>query len=241
MPEDVGAPDGMTVDAAGDLWVAIYGGGAGPPLRTRRLAARGATPSRPGSARAVRSAGPACTGSTSRPRRRAGRTSSVAPSPPPGSSTGSTRTRPADRQRRSVPTPPGGRTRPDRVDEGSWTGHTCGAARLIADDEVEEVPRLRLHLGHDLQGLVGREDHRHLIGGDLVGAGLGQCGARRSSGVAQVVAGGLRPNQFAGRRGRYASSPDGFATSYDEQIDGHRIELVDADPLDWTSSSCRAV
>ncbi len=27
MPEDVGAPDGMTVDVAGDLWVAIYGAG----------------------------------------------------------------------------------------------------------------------------------------------------------------------------------------------------------------------
>jgi sugar lactone lactonase YvrE len=27
VPEEVGAPDGLTIDAAGDLWVAIYGGG----------------------------------------------------------------------------------------------------------------------------------------------------------------------------------------------------------------------
>jgi sugar lactone lactonase YvrE len=27
IPEEVGAPDGMTVDAAGDVWVAVYGGG----------------------------------------------------------------------------------------------------------------------------------------------------------------------------------------------------------------------
>jgi sugar lactone lactonase YvrE len=36
VPEDAGAPDGMTVDAAGDLWVAIYGGG-----RVNRYAADG--------------------------------------------------------------------------------------------------------------------------------------------------------------------------------------------------------
>jgi sugar lactone lactonase YvrE len=36
VPEDAGAPDGMTVDTAGDLWVAIYGGG-----RVNRYAADG--------------------------------------------------------------------------------------------------------------------------------------------------------------------------------------------------------
>jgi sugar lactone lactonase YvrE len=37
VPEEVGAPDGMTVDAAGDLWVAVYGGG-----QIRRYAPDGA-------------------------------------------------------------------------------------------------------------------------------------------------------------------------------------------------------
>jgi sugar lactone lactonase YvrE len=36
VPEEAGAPDGMTVDTAGDLWVAIYGGG-----RVHRYAADG--------------------------------------------------------------------------------------------------------------------------------------------------------------------------------------------------------
>ena len=36
VPEEVGAPDGLTVDADGDLWVAIYGGG-----RIRRYSADG--------------------------------------------------------------------------------------------------------------------------------------------------------------------------------------------------------
>lgn len=36
VPEDIGSPDGMTVDADGDLWVAVYGGG-----RVRRYSADG--------------------------------------------------------------------------------------------------------------------------------------------------------------------------------------------------------
>ena len=106
--EDVGAPDGMTVDAAGDLWVAIYGVDGSTGTRpTARYARR--TPSPPANARAVPSVGPAWTSSSSRPRRRAGRTSSVSPSPQQASCTDSTRMQSADRQRRFVPNPAGGR------------------------------------------------------------------------------------------------------------------------------------
>jgi len=111
VPEDIGAPDGMTVDAAGDLWVAIYGGG-----RVNRYAPDGSLrdvyPSRPGSARAVPSAAPACTSSSSRQRQRAGPTSSAAPIWPPGWSTGWTQMPPAGRQRRSVRIRRGGKASP---------------------------------------------------------------------------------------------------------------------------------
>jgi sugar lactone lactonase YvrE len=94
LDEEAGAPDGMTVDGAGDLWVAIYGGGRVPRYR----------------AHPVRSQGPVSTGSSSRPRPRAGWTSSAAPSPPPASCTGSTRMRTAVRHSRFVPIRTGGRT-----------------------------------------------------------------------------------------------------------------------------------
>ena len=46
VPEDVGAPDGLTVDAAGDLWIAIYGAGQRAAVFPRGRAAR--DPGRPG-------------------------------------------------------------------------------------------------------------------------------------------------------------------------------------------------
>ena len=90
--EEVGTPDGLTVDSDGDVWVAIYGGG-----QIHRY-------SPTGSARAngcwfpltrappAPSPAPTSTGSTSPLRPRVGATSSARPNPGPGSSTASTPT-----------------------------------------------------------------------------------------------------------------------------------------------------
>jgi sugar lactone lactonase YvrE len=106
VPVEVGAPDGMTVDAAGG-WRSTGVDGSTAIHPTVCCAKR--LPSRPNRARPARSRAPGWTGSTSPPRPRPGATSSVAPSLLPGSSTGSIRMRPDGRRRSSVPTPPGGR------------------------------------------------------------------------------------------------------------------------------------
>ena len=106
--EDVGAPDGLTVDADGDLWVAIYGGGQvqrySPDGALRQILMVPAAQST-----SSRSPDRASTGSTSPPPLRAGATRSVSPNQRRGSSTASTRMPPAVRLSRSVPTRPGGR------------------------------------------------------------------------------------------------------------------------------------
>ena len=115
VPEDVGAPDGLTVDAAGDLWIAIYGAGQVRRYSPEASCARPWT-SRPRRPPAVRSAAPACTRCTSRRRRRTGRTSSGRRSRRRASSTGSRPGRPVLRPPPTARIPRGGpRSPPDRL------------------------------------------------------------------------------------------------------------------------------
>ena len=105
--EDIGAPDGMTVDAAGDLWVAIYGGG-----RVHRYSPDGVLRQ----AIIVPAQQTTCCGFAGPGLNRLYVTTatedwsdhSAVPSPQPGSSTGARPTQPAGRRRRSSRTPTGG-------------------------------------------------------------------------------------------------------------------------------------
>jgi sugar lactone lactonase YvrE len=62
VPEEVGSPDGMTVDASGDLWVAIYGGGRVHRYTPTASCGR-CSPFRPRSPPAAHSPDRACTAS----------------------------------------------------------------------------------------------------------------------------------------------------------------------------------
>ena len=110
--EDVGSPDGMTVDAAGDLWVAIYGGG-----QVRRFSPDGVlievltVPARQSTCCAFAGLG-ASAGCTSPRPPRTGPMSNAGPNRPPGWSTGWTPIPLAARPPHSAPTPRGGRSSP---------------------------------------------------------------------------------------------------------------------------------
>jgi sugar lactone lactonase YvrE len=101
VPKEVGSPDGLTVDAAGDLWVAIYGGVGSSATRPTESFARSSSspPNRPP---AALSRGPGCTGSMSPPQPSTGPTNSDVPTPALDSSTRSRPMRPVAPRNRSV-------------------------------------------------------------------------------------------------------------------------------------------
>ena len=111
VPEHIGAPDGMTVDAAGDLWVAIYGGGRvnhyapdGSLRDVYPIPARECTCCAFGGPGLHRLFVTTATG--------AGPTCSAAPISPPAWPTGWTQMPPAGRQRRSARIRRGGKALP---------------------------------------------------------------------------------------------------------------------------------
>ena len=105
--EELGAPDGMTVDAAGHLWVAIYGAGQvhrySPDGGLRQVITVPANQTT-----CCGFAGPGRAGSTSPPQPRIGARRSAVPTPPPGSCTGAKPIRRGCRPPRFAPTPIGG-------------------------------------------------------------------------------------------------------------------------------------
>ena len=109
VPEDIGAPDGMTVTPPVTCgWRSTAAGGSTTTHPTARCAR--CTPSRPRRSRAVPSAAPACTTSSSPPRPKVGPMQQRRADPAAGLVYRSTPIPPAARQRRSIPTRPGGKT-----------------------------------------------------------------------------------------------------------------------------------
>jgi sugar lactone lactonase YvrE len=108
VPDEIGSPDGLTVDA-GETYGSRSTGAGGSSATLRRAICARSCSCQPNKPPAVRSQGPGCIGSMSRRRPNTGPMNSVGPSPALGWCTGSTRTRPVSLRLRSVRIQPGGR------------------------------------------------------------------------------------------------------------------------------------